>query len=292
MKHFKYLLKLIVQDFKKLFSFIKTFNQLVKDLTCSKREQVIFNLIIILLIIGVIDLFCCGQKYTTYANLYYCIAGSLISIIISMIFEMRKRLQESRETLISRIYLLKDCYNISREIFLDFFSHPLDDLICKQNKNNIIYVNPVCSGLYLDIDKLHKYSNFIKNLDEETFKVHFREKETRFLIERLKLKTGWLNSLQITALSIQNSLDKVFLSTFLQFIGSIWNLININDYKWQDSQVKNMLYTSIKITIPLHCSLLEQLQKLILQHDSYLDLQFPKSRLLEYLERVDKISKK
>ena len=208
MKHFKYLLKLIVQDFKKLFSFIKTFNQLVKDLTCSKREQVIFNLIIILLIIGVIDLFCCGQKYTTYANLYYCIAGSLISIIISMIFEMRKRLQESRETLISRIYLLKDCYNISREIFLDFFSHPLDDLICKQNKNNIIYVNPVCSGLYLDIDKLHKYSNFIKNLDEETFKVHFREKETRFLIERLKLKTGWLNSLQITALSIQNSLDK------------------------------------------------------------------------------------
>ena len=53
-----------------------------------------------------------------------------------------------------------------------------------------------------------------------------------------------------------------------------------------------MLYTSIKITIPLHCSLLEQLQKLILQHDSYLDLQFPKSRLLEYLERVDKISKK
>lgn len=290
MEYFKHLLQLTVQDFKNLFNFIRIYNQLIKDLTVPKKEQIVFNAIIILLIIGVIDLFYCGQTYISYSNLYYCIAGSFISIIVSIMFEMHKKLKVSKETIVARIYLYKDCYNILREMYMDFFSHPLDDSICKQDKNDIIYVNPITTGFYLDSVKLQKYCDFMNNIDEETFNIHFREKETRFLIERLKLKTDWLNSLQIAALSIQDNIDKIFLSTFLQFIGCIWNLININDYKWQDPQIKGMLFTSLKIIIPLHCNLLEQLQKLICQHDKYLDLQLPKSLLFEYLEKIDKTS--
>lgn len=258
----------------------------MNDLVISKNERIGYNLAIIIFLLSVFCLFYVGQLYEIYSNLCYCVAGSLISIILSIIFEMRKKCKNNKEALVSHIYLLKDCYNILREIYMDFFSHPLDDDICRKNKNDIIYVNPITTGLYLDLNKLRIYQNFINKIDEKTFNKHFREKETRFLIERLKLKTGWLNSLQITALSIKDNVDKVYLGTLLQFIGSIWNLININDFNWHDPQIKSTIYTSMKIIIPLHCSLLEMLQKQLVNYDEFLKLEYPKSLANEYLNKI------
>lgn len=276
----------IIQDYKNLFNFMKNHNKLMNDLIISKRERIGYNLSITILILSVFCLFYVGQLYEIYSNLCYCIAGSLISIILSIIFEIRNKCKNNKEALVSHIYLLKDSYNILREIYMDFFSHPLDDDICKKSKNNIIYVNPITRGLYLDLNKLHDYRNFINEIDENTFNKHFREKETRFLIERLKLKTGWLTSLQITALSIKDNVDKVYLGTLLQFIGSIWNLININDYNWYDSQIKSSIFTSMKIIIPLHCMLLEMLQKQLIKYDEFLNLEYPKSLTNEYLKKT------
>ncbi|MEI8389937.1 MAG: hypothetical protein WCG23_08645 [bacterium] len=66
---------------------------------------------------------------------------------------------------------------------MSFLDHPLNDSICKINKD-IIYVSPVTSGNFLDIEKLQKYQTFIIEMDNKTFLNHFNETKTR---EHLKL---------------------------------------------------------------------------------------------------------
>lgn len=210
-----------------------------------------------------------GLKNYHYSDVFFVLSGSIISIWVAVCFEVVKKIYSNFKNTNNVFVLMSDMFHFSREVFLTFFCHPLKDSICKKDNNHIIYVSPITTGKFLDVNKLMEYMFFIQNLDNITFLQHFDEQQTREVINRLKTKQQWLQSLQITSLSMKDCLEQNILDLFLQFISFYINLLDYENYQWKDPQVKNALVIVLKGLIYKHCALILTLQQNLPKYEKY-----------------------
>ncbi len=241
-------------------------------LVLSIQETIIHISIIVFLFFAFLVLILLGINYLAYSSLYFLIAGTILSIEVSYITETVDKYRDKYNEIINVIVLCDNLYNFLRDIYLEFFNHPLKDAICKNGKN-IIYVSPILAGSkFFDEQQLIKYMLFIKLIDKNKFIEYFSEQSTRLLIYRLKNKINWMQTNQINFFALKENIPTGIVTEFIEFVSLYMNLVNMDEYNWGDSQLKECLIQLLSSFILVHCSLIGKLQRYIYPQIKYVEI--------------------
>lgn len=252
--------------------FIKNFKIFMTRISLSMPSNSLgYFIFIILLFLLCYFLAILGLNDTQKSEIYFVILGAILGIIATLIIDKIKIFIDNFNEIFNVIALCSNLFDFLREIFLEFLCHPLKDALCKHGEN-IIYVTPITSEKFLDETSLIAYKFFISSLNNETFLKYFDEIQTRQLIQRLKNKIDWLLSTQTAFLHLKNGIPSFITTVFIHFVSLFMLIINYDDYKWKDSQIRTSLVETLQLFIFVHCDLIIMLQRIIEKHKKLINL--------------------
>lgn len=178
----------------------------------------------------------------------YAVLGFVFSLYATYLYEKIINLCDEFRHLPLLPQILSSIYGMSSAVYKSFFTHPLDDKICKKGQN-IIYVHPCKAGGGFDENLMMTYTNWVSNIDITLFYKHFRPEQTRELIKHLKDQSFYFNNTYSLVLAQKNYLNQNLFIIFSQFYEALNAFMYLDLFKWEDSQIKENIFMAVKILI-------------------------------------------